>query len=109
MNYTVRRRISASTLAVMTTFALVSCGGSNESAGDQAAAAELYIELYSPSDPDCVRSEHKKVDNETATKLLEAYKAYEAYDYDKEDAAYAAIGEETMAELTVALNKCAVG
>lgn len=109
MHHKVLRRISASTLTVLTTFALVSCGGSDESAGDQDAAAELYIEIYSPSDPDCVRSEHKKVDNDTASNLLEAYKAYEANDYEKEDAAYAAIGEETMTELTVALNKCAMG
>lgn len=109
MNHTVLRRITGLTLATATTFVLVSCGGGDEPAGDQAAAAELYIELYSPSNPDCVRSEHEKVDNETATNLLEAYKAYEAYDYEKEDAAYAAIGEETMTKLTVALNKCAMG
>jgi hypothetical protein len=90
-------------------FAFASCGGSSEPAGDQAAAAELYIKLYSPTNLDCVRSEHKKVDNETATYLLEAYQAYEAYEYDKEDAAYAAIGEETVTELTAALNKCALG
>ena len=109
MNHTLLRRITGLTLAATTTFALVSCGGSDEPAGDQAAAAELYIKLYSPSNPDCVRSEHKKVDNETATNLLEAYQAYEVYDYEKEDAAYAAISEETMTELTVALNKCAMG
>ncbi len=109
MNLTVLRRISALALATTTAFTLVSCGGSDEPAGDQVAAAELYIKLYSPSDPDCVRSEHKKVDNETATNLLEAYKAYEAYDYEKEDAAYAAIGEEAMTKLTMALNKCSMG
>ena len=86
MNHTVLRRITGLTLATATTFVLVSCGGGDEPAGDQAAAAELYIELYSPSNPDCVRSEHKKVDNETATNLLEAYRAYEAFDYEKEDA-----------------------
>ncbi len=99
------------TLALVPTavFAFASCGGGSEPAGDQAAAAELYIKLYSPSNLDCVRSEHKKVDNETATHLLEAYQAYEAYEYDKEDAAYAAIGEETVTELTAALNKCGLG
>ena len=109
MNHIVLRRITGLTLAIATSFVLVSCGGGDEPAGDQAAAAELYIELYSPSNPDCVRSEHKKVDNEMATNLLEAYRAYEAYDYEKEDAAYAAIGEEKMTKLTVALNKCAMG
>ena len=109
MNHTVLRRITGLTLATATTFVLVSCGGGDEPAGDQAAAAELYIELYSPSNPDCVRSEHEKVDNEMATNLLEAYQAYEAFDYEKEDAAYAAIGEEKMTKLTVALNKCAMG
>ena len=109
MNHTVLRRITGLTLATATTFVLVSCGGGDKPAGDQAAAAELYIELYSPSNPDCVRSEHEKVDNEMATNLLEAYQAYEAFDYEKEDAAYAAIGEEKMTKLTVALNKCAMG
>jgi hypothetical protein len=109
MNHNALRRVRGLSLACAATFALVSCGGGDEPAGDQAAAAELYIKIYSPSNPDCVRSEHDKVDNETATHLLEAYQAYEAYDYEKEDAAYAAIGEETMTELTVALNKCAMG
>ena len=109
MNHTLLRRITGLTLATATTFVLVSCGGGDEPAGDQAAAAELYIELYSPSNPDCVRSEHGKVDNEMATNLLEAYQAYEAFDYEKEDAAYAAIDEEKMTKLTVALNKCAMG
>jgi hypothetical protein len=110
MNHTVLRRITGLTLATATTFVLVSCGGGDEPAGDQAAAAELYIELYSPSNPDCVRSEHEKVDNEMATNLLEAYQAYEATGLiDEMTAAYAAIGEEKMTKLTMALNKCAMG
>jgi len=109
MNHHARRRIRGLSLACVATFGLVSCGGGGESSGDQAAAAEQYIKIYSPSNPDCVRSEHKKVDDEMATHLLEAYQAYEAYDYEKEDAAYAAIGEEKMTELTAALNKCAMG
>ena len=77
-----------------------SCGGSSEPSGDQAAAAEVYIRIYSPSNPDCVTKEHKKVDNETATLLLQAYEAYEAY---------AAIDDAVEQKLTAALNKCALG
>jgi len=85
------------------------CGGGSEPSGDQAAAAEAYIRIYSPSNPDCVTKEHKKVDNETATLLLQAYEAYEAYDYAKEDEAYAAIDDSVEQKLTGALNKCALG
>ena len=109
MKFLTRNYLLTFALIPAAAFAFASCGGSSEPAGDQAAAAELYIKLYSPTNLDCVRSEHKKVDNETATYLLEAYQAYEAYEYDKEDAAYAAIGEETVTELTAALNKCALG
>ena len=109
MKFSTQRFLATLFLLPTAAFAFASCGGSSEPAGDQAAAAELYIKLYSPSNLDCVRSEHKKVDNETATHLLEAYQAYEAYEYDKEDAAYAAIGEETVTELTAALNKCGLG
>ena len=109
MKFSTQRFLATLFLLPTAAFAFASCGGSSEPAGDQAAAAELYIKLYSPTNLDCVRSEHKKVDNETATYLLEAYQAYEAYEYDKEDAAYAAIGEETVTELTAALNKCALG
>ena len=73
------------------------------------AAAETYIRIYSPSNPECVLKEHKKVDNDMASLLLQAYEAYETYDYDAEDAAYTAIGEDDMMELTKALNKCALG
>lgn len=84
-------------------------GGDSEPSGDQVAAAETYIRIYSPSNPECVLKEHKKVDDEMATLLLQAYEAYETYDYDAEDAAYTAIGDEAMVELTKALNKCALG
>ncbi len=84
-------------------------GGDSEPSGDQVAAAEAYIRLYSPSNPDCVLKEHKKVDDEMASLLLQAYEAYETYDYDAEDAAYTAIGDDDMRELTGALNKCALG
>ena len=109
MKFSTQRFLATLVLLPIAAFAFASCGGSSEPAGDQAAAAELYIKLYSPSNLECVLSEHKKVDNETASHLLEAYQAYEAYEYDKEDAAYAAIGEETVTELTAALNKCALG
>ena len=109
MKFSTQRFLVTLVLVPTAAFAFASCGGDSEPAGDQAAAAELYIKLYSPSNLDCVRSEHKKVDNETATRLLEAYQAYEAYEYDKEEAAYAAIGEEVVTELTAALNKCALG
>lgn len=102
-------KILGSMLVLSGALLMNSCGGDSEPAGDQAAAAELYIKLYSPSNPDCVRSEHDKVDNATATRLLEAYTAYEAYDYAKEDAAYAAIDDEVETKLTAALNKCAMG
>ena len=84
-------------------------GGDSEPSGDQVAAAEAYIRVYSPSNPDCVLKEHKKVDNDMASLLRQAYEAYEAYDYDAEDAAYTAIGEDEMMELTKALNKCSMG
>ena len=84
-------------------------GGDSEPSGDQVAAAEAYIRIYSPSNPECVLKEHKKVDDEMATLLLQAYEAYETYDYDAEDAAYTAIGEESMKDITGALNKCALG
>jgi hypothetical protein len=44
-----------------------------------------------------------------ASLLLQAYEAYETYDYDAEDAAYTAIGEDAMRDLTGALNRCALG
>jgi len=42
MNLTVLRRISAVALAATTAFTLVSCGGSDEPAGDQVAAPKKY-------------------------------------------------------------------
>jgi len=90
-NPNIPRRLTGLSVAVTASFAMVSCGESDVPAGDQAAAAELYIEISSASNPDCVRSEHGKVDNE------------------KEDVAYAAIGEEKMTESTAALDKCSMG
>jgi hypothetical protein len=84
-------------------------GGDSEPSGDQVAAAEAYIRIYSPSNPDCVLKEHKKLSNENATLFLQAYEAYETYDYDAEDAAYEAISDDDEVELTKALNKCALG
>ncbi len=84
-------------------------GGDSEPSGDQVAAGEAYIRIYSPSNSDCVLKEHKKVDDEMASLLLQAYEAYETYDYDAEDAAYTAIGEDAMRDLTGALNRCALG
>ena len=103
------RRLTGLSLAVTASFVIASCDESDEPAGDQAAAPDRYSEISSASNPDCVRSEHRKVDNETATHLLEAYQAHEAYDYEKKDVAYAAIGKEKMTELTAALDKCAMG
>jgi len=89
---------------------LSSCGGGgSEPSGDQAAAAEAYVRVYSASNPDCVLSAHKKVDDATATALLQAYEAYEVSDYAKEEEAYVAIDDSVEQELTVALNKCALG
>ena len=88
---------------------LTACGGSSEPSGDQVAAAERYIEIFSPSKPDCVLKEHKKVDDEVATLLLQSYDAYAANDFEAEDAALAQIDDETEMKLTAALNKCALG
>jgi len=98
--------------AVLVSFAgvLVSCGGGDSSpSGDQVAAAEAYVRVYSASNPDCVISAHKKVDDATATALLQAYEAYEVSNYAKEEEAYAAIDDSVEQELTIALNKCALG
>jgi hypothetical protein len=104
------RHAVGATAAVALLAGLSACGGGNsEPSGDQAAAADLYIKLYTPSNPDCVIEEHKKLDNENATLFLQAYQAYEVYDYAAEDAAYDAIDDAVEQELTVALNKCAMG
>ena len=103
------RHIVGTAAAVVLLAGLSACGGGSEPSGDQAAAADLYIKLYSPSDPDCVIKEHKKLDNENATAFLKAYQAYEVYDYDAEQAAYAEIDESVKQDLTIALNKCGLG